>query len=133
MYQSKHTVSKFISVSAQKACIAHKSSRIRERCRLRQRSTPATPDHSAAFWSAWEMRPYQTGGTLPVEDREIIAGSRLRVESQKCSCSAACTPPDLIWLRRISDMQQQAEHQVAPKETGKLCGHFNGIAFEEAE
>jgi hypothetical protein len=67
------------------------------------------------------------------KDCKIIAGSRLRVESQKCSCSAACTPPDLIWLRRISDMQQQAEHQVAPKETGKLCGHFNGIAFEEAE
>src|ERR1700756_4219674 len=32
------------------ACIAHKSSEICERCRLRQQNPPATPDHSAAFW-----------------------------------------------------------------------------------
>ena len=31
------------------ACMAHKSSEICERCRLRQRNTPATPDPSAAF------------------------------------------------------------------------------------
>jgi len=32
------------------ACIAHKSSEICERCRLRQQNPPATPDYSAAFW-----------------------------------------------------------------------------------
>ena len=32
------------------ACIAHKSSEICERCRLRQQNPPATPDNSAAFW-----------------------------------------------------------------------------------
>jgi len=31
------------------ACIAHKSSEICERCRLRQQNPPATPDHSAAL------------------------------------------------------------------------------------
>jgi hypothetical protein len=36
--------------SAYLACIAHKSSEICERCRLRQQNPPATPDNSAAFW-----------------------------------------------------------------------------------
>ena len=31
------------------ACIAHKSSEICERCRLRQQNPPATPDNSAVF------------------------------------------------------------------------------------
>jgi len=31
------------------ACIAHKSSEIFERCRLRQQNPPAAPDNSAAF------------------------------------------------------------------------------------
>jgi hypothetical protein len=32
------------------ACIAPKSLEIWERCRLRQRNSPTTPENSAAFW-----------------------------------------------------------------------------------
>jgi hypothetical protein len=41
------------SKGADLACIAHKSLEICERCRLRQRNSPATPENSAA--KAWAI------------------------------------------------------------------------------
>jgi hypothetical protein len=41
-----------------RACIAHKSSEIFERCRLWQQNSPATPDYSTAFFGEKNLKEF---------------------------------------------------------------------------
>jgi hypothetical protein len=57
---------------------------------------------------------------------------RQRMKLQEGGCGVAGTSRDFAGIRSLGDAEQQADHQIAPEQPGKLLGMFGRTACEQS-